>query len=90
MSVEDVGLDELRLSFGELQMAEQRVDAQHVVLRDGDAVRVLPVRLRFAFPPELDLMARLAGLRLRERWGSWDRTPFTGEGKHISVWERDR
>jgi SAM-dependent methyltransferase len=44
---------------------------------------------RYAWPSELDLMARIAGLRLRERWGDWDRTPFTSEsGKHVSVWEK--
>jgi hypothetical protein len=41
------------------------------------------------WPAELDLMARLAGMRLRERWESWDRSPFTSEShKHVSVWER--
>ena len=45
------------------------------------------VKLRYAWPPELDLMARLAGLRLRERWGSWARATFTADsGKHISVY----
>ncbi|HEY6678095.1 MAG TPA: SAM-dependent methyltransferase, partial [Actinomycetota bacterium] len=34
------------------------------------------------------LMAELAGLRLRERWGDWNREPFTGEGRHVSVYER--
>ena len=69
--------------------AAQVNDTQHVVIRE-DGVRLYPVRIRFAFVPELDLMARLAGLRLRERWGDWDRTPFSGtSGKHISVWELD-
>ena len=67
--------------------AAQVNDTQHVVIRE-DGVRLYPVRIRFAFVPELDLMARLAGLRLRERWADWDRTPFSGtSGKHISVWE---
>ena len=40
-------------------------------------------------PGELDLMARLAGMRLRERWGGWRREPFTSEStKHVSVWEK--
>jgi SAM-dependent methyltransferase len=44
---------------------------------------------RFVWPAELDLMARLAGLRLRERWSDWNRTPFTGDSDHhISVWRR--
>ena len=54
-----------------------------------DGIRLFPVKIRYAHVPELDLMAQLAGLRLRERWGDWDRTPFSsGSGKHISVWER--
>jgi SAM-dependent methyltransferase len=44
---------------------------------------------RYVWPAELDLMARIAGMRLRERWTDWDRSPFTSESpKHISVWER--
>ncbi|HET8752074.1 MAG TPA: class I SAM-dependent methyltransferase [Gaiellaceae bacterium] len=44
---------------------------------------------RYIWPSELDLMARLAGLELRERWADWDRTPFTAEStKHVSVWEK--
>lgn len=42
---------------------------------------------RFVWPAELDLMAALAGLRLRERWADWHRSPFTSESRsHISVW----
>ncbi|MFN2627066.1 MAG: SAM-dependent methyltransferase, partial [Gaiellaceae bacterium] len=44
---------------------------------------------RYVWPAELDLMARIAGLTLRERWGDWDCSPFTSESrKHVSVWER--
>jgi hypothetical protein len=47
--------------------------------------------IRYAYPAELDLVARLAGLRLRERWGDWDRTPIVASSpKHVSVWERPR
>jgi SAM-dependent methyltransferase len=47
------------------------------------------VPFRYAWPAELDLMARLAGLRLRERWEWWDRTPFTAQSEsHVSVWEK--
>jgi SAM-dependent methyltransferase len=46
------------------------------------------VPFRYAWPAELDLMARLAGMRLRERWAWWDRTPFTADSpSHVSVWE---
>jgi SAM-dependent methyltransferase len=44
---------------------------------------------RYAWPAELDLMARIAGMRLRHRWADWDRSPFTADSeKHVSVWER--
>jgi SAM-dependent methyltransferase len=44
---------------------------------------------RYVWPSELDLMARLAGMRLRERWADWDRSAFTAfSGKHVSVWEK--
>lgn len=69
--------------------ANQRVDSQHVVIEDGRPARVVPVSLRYAWPAELDLMARLAGLRLQNRWGDWDRTPFgDGSVKHVSIWRR--
>ena len=66
----------------------QYVTGQQVVLTDGQ-VRLYPVQLRYAWPSELDIMARLAGLSLRERWGGWHRTPFTAESKqHVSVYGR--
>jgi hypothetical protein len=44
---------------------------------------------RYAWPAEYDLMAQLAGMRLRERWGGWMREPFTSESReHVSVWEQ--
>jgi hypothetical protein len=44
---------------------------------------------RYVWPAELDLMARIAGMRLRERWSDWNREPFTSESsKHVSVWEK--
>jgi hypothetical protein len=56
---------------------------------DGVGFRLIPGVLRYAWPPELDLMARLAGLRLRERWGGWRRQPFTAASTmHVSVYER--
>jgi SAM-dependent methyltransferase len=68
--------------------ARQYVTGQMIVLTDGQ-VRLYPVQLRYAWPSELDLMGRLAGLSLRERWGGWNRTPFTAESRHhVSVYER--
>ncbi len=51
--------------------------------------RTRSIPFRYVWPSELDLMARLAGLRLRERWSDWDRSPFTHDSRrHISIWER--
>jgi SAM-dependent methyltransferase len=62
-------------------------DFQHVVLAEG-GVRLHPGAIRYAWPSELDLMARLAGLRLRERWGGWRREPFGADSPlHVSVYE---
>jgi hypothetical protein len=49
----------------------------------------LSIPFRYVWPAELDLMAALAGMRLRERWGGWGREPFTSESRsHVSVWEK--
>mgnify|MGYP001811645341 FL=1 len=70
-------------------LATQRVDSQHIVIEDGQPARVMPVSLRYSWPAELDLMARLAGLRLRNRWADWDRSPFGDHSdKHVSIWSR--
>jgi SAM-dependent methyltransferase len=76
-----VGIDELDLST-------QRLVSHHFSLVDGEWRR-LSVPFRSVSPAELDLMARLAGLKLRERWADWDRSPFTAESrKHVSVWAK--
>jgi hypothetical protein len=54
-----------------------------------DGIVLRPIRLRPAHAPELDLMARIAGLRLRDRWGGWNGEPYTATSwRHISVYER--
>jgi SAM-dependent methyltransferase len=66
----------------------QRIDSQLIEITEGQT-RFYPVQLRCAYPSELDLMARLAGLRLRERWASWGRQPFVAtSGFHVSVYAR--
>jgi SAM-dependent methyltransferase len=88
VSATGVEVDRVEFDVAMHQQAEQRVDSLHVVIRDGD-VKTYPVRIRYAFPSELDLMARIAGLRLRDRWGGWEREPFTDDsGGHVSVYER--
>jgi SAM-dependent methyltransferase len=82
-----LGVDQARLDLARHDPVAQRVDFQHVVLTDG-GVRLYPGAIRYAWPSELDLMARLAGLRLRERWGGWRREPFgAGSALHVSVYE---
>jgi SAM-dependent methyltransferase len=76
------------LGVDELDVVAQRGISHHY-WHDGDRVRVFSMPWRYAWPAELDLMARIAGMTLRERWGDWDRTPFTSEStKHVSVWEK--
>lgn len=69
--------------------AAQIVTTQHVWM-SSDGYRLYPVKLRYAWPSELDLMARIAGLSLRHRWSSWSKAPFTqASKKHISVYALD-
>jgi SAM-dependent methyltransferase len=65
----------------------QRVTSRRIVLSEA-GTKLYPVEIRYAWPSELDLMARLAGLRLRERWGDWRRGPYTASGMHVSIYER--
>lgn len=81
-------VSERRLGFDEFDIASQRLISHHYKV-SADGLDVLSMPFRYVWPSELDLMARMAGLRLRERWGDWDRSPFTSESlKHISVWEK--
>ena len=65
---------------------EQRADSQHILFTE-DGVKPHPVALRYAWPSELDLMARLTGIQLEHRWGGWGREPFTAaSGGHVSVY----
>ena len=76
------------LGFDEIDTATQQGVSHHYMV-DGDRVALFDSPYRYVWPAELDLMARIAGLSLRERWGDWDRSPFTSESsKHISVWEQ--
>ena len=72
----------------EYDVVAQGLVSHHFSAVDG-AVHKSSIPFRYAWPAELDLMARLAGMRLRERWADWDRSPFTADsGKHVSVWEK--
>ena len=66
----------------------QRLSGQHYHFIDG-GVETSPTEMRYAWPAELDLMARLAGMRLTDRWAGWGREPFTGlSPAHVSVYEK--
>jgi SAM-dependent methyltransferase len=83
-----VETDSLHLSGDKHDPVAQRVDSLHVVVEES-GIHTLPVRIRYAWPSELDLMARLAGLRLRHRWSDWDEAPFTASSRgYVSVYER--
>jgi SAM-dependent methyltransferase len=78
-----------RLGFDEIDVATQTGVSHHYRLTGGE-YSVFSMPYRYAWPAEFDLMARLAGLSLRERWGDWNRRPFTNTSdKHISVWGLD-
>ncbi len=84
-----VGIDthEVAVDVAVYHPRDQTVVASNMVFGPTGR-RQFPVKLRFAYPSELDLMARLAGLSLVERWGGWEKEPYTGEGIHVSTWRR--
>jgi len=83
-------LTDSHVGVDEFDADTQRLVSHHFTLVDGDWVRI-SMPFRAVSPAELDLMARLAGMRLRERWSGWNREPFTsGSSKHVSVWELPR
>lgn len=66
----------------------QTVDYQRITLGDS-GVRTSPLPIRYAWPAEIDLMARLAGLSLVDRWGSWEQAPFTADSRmHVSLYQK--
>jgi len=76
------------LGFDEYDVASQGLISHHYWTVDGQLER-LSAPFRYVWPSELDLMARLAGMRLRERWSDWTRAPFTSDSRqHVSVWEK--
>jgi hypothetical protein len=88
VSVDSVSLDKIRLEASRHDPVNQRVDAQLISISDA-GIHLTPVTLRYAWPSELDLMARIAGLSLRARFASWTREPFTSESRnHISIYAK--
>jgi SAM-dependent methyltransferase len=79
---------ETAVGFDEYDVVSQGLVSHHYAIVDGK-LEDHPIPFRYAWPSELDLMARLAGMTLRERWGTWTREPFTRHStEHISVWQK--
>ncbi len=79
---------EAHWGIDEYDVARQGLVSHHFQLVDGKVERSSGP-FRYVWPSELDLMAELAGMRLRERWGGWKREPFTSDSrKHVSVWQK--
>jgi SAM-dependent methyltransferase len=88
VDAEAIRVDEVRLDVLRHDMATQMIEESHVSLSSA-GVRLNPVVQRYAWPSELDLMARIAGLRLKYRWGGWNREPFNSTSStHVSVYGR--
>jgi len=76
------------LSYYVNDVVTQRLSGRHYLLGDG-RIQASPIEMRYAWPAELDLMARIAGLKLEQRWGGWSGEPFTGlSPAHVSVYRK--
>jgi SAM-dependent methyltransferase len=81
-------VSDMKVGLDEYDVATQRLVSHHYSFVDGRADR-FSIPFRYVWPAELDLMARLAGMRLLHRWSGWDRQAFTSDStKHVSVWEK--
>ena len=81
---------ETRWGIDEYDVANQGLISHHFEIVDGSLERN-SIPFRYTWPAELDLMAQLAGMTLRERWSGWKREPFTSDSrKHVSVWEKPK
>jgi SAM-dependent methyltransferase len=77
------------LGFDEYDVVRQGLVSHHYNRAADGRFELLSMPFRYVWPSELDLMARLAGMTLRERWAGWNREPFTNTSeKHVSVWEK--
>jgi SAM-dependent methyltransferase len=86
-TVRAFALEESHLGFDEYDVVSQGLVSHHYVV-DGGKIERVSMPFRYVWPAELDLMARLAGMTLRDRWGGWRREPFTAESRsHVSVYQ---
>jgi SAM-dependent methyltransferase len=88
VSVSSLSAGEVDLVAAQHDRAGQTILAQHVLIGPG-GIRLQPTFYRYAWPAEIDLMARIAGLKLKERWAGYDRAPFTPDStQHVSVYTK--
>jgi hypothetical protein len=88
VDAEAIEVGEVKLDVGRHDPVSQILEESHVSLSKA-GVRVVPIVTRYAWPSELDLMARIAGLRLANRWAGWNNEPFTPTSeRHVSVYHR--
>jgi SAM-dependent methyltransferase len=81
--------DEVRIDVSLHDAAKQQIVSQHVILAEN-GIKMIPVTIRYVWPSELDMMARIAGLKLQNRWEDWKRTPFKAtSSRHISLYILD-
>jgi SAM-dependent methyltransferase len=81
--------DPTGLSFYVYDVVDQHLSGQHYHLEDDGSLRPSPTEMRYAWPSELDLMARIAGMRLEHRWGGWGEEPFTAlSPSHVSIYRK--
>lgn len=87
-TIQNFHLSETKWGLDEYDVATQGLISHHFTFLDGRITR-WSVPFRYAWPAELDLMAQLAGMSLRERWSGWKREPFTSDSReHVSVWQK--
>ena len=83
----NISTDEIRIDASTHDLMNQTIFSQHIAFTEK-GTKLYPVKIRYVWPSELDLMAKLSGMKLLQRWGGWKKTPFNSQsGKHISVYE---
>jgi SAM-dependent methyltransferase len=90
LRVVQMGEHAVQIDASLIELDKQVITSQHMFV-NGHETRFYPVKIRYVWPTEMDLMARLSQLRLRERWSDWGKSHFSDEsGKHVSVYEHSK
>jgi len=88
MRASEIADDHVRIECSRHDLVSQTVTSQTVKISET-GTRLYPIKIRYAWPSEMDLMAELAGLVLTERWGGWNKEPFSSESKfHVSIYKK--